>query len=505
MAGLRANEGEAALYGVHYDDTEYDYMQHLRPIGGSGDDGIIGHLVEAPRRNDGKGKGKARQRDDLAIRLREEGDRAADIYGQQSYREYLENTVQEEGLKPDMDPALREVLEALEDDAYVEETGSTDGDGGDFMDNLLNGTSGDYRDSEPFDDDEEDYEEENDDPSSAYASQVAKYKAKRPTNSDSDDDYDDEDRDTLTNLRPSMQSHLPRRATGPNSMASSSAFSMSSSSMFRNEGLRTLDDRFDQVEAMYADSDDDDDTEEDAELPEEVNDMFDEFLEKYAIVGKKMVTAITRDTADPLDELRTDVAKLQILETVKRQNREARKPNANDMVDLPWPEDIRDRQNKWDCETILSTYSNLENHPRILSIRKTLDSDNGSSAPALKKRKPINKIAIDPRTGFPISVAPDSFEETKENGNDSDTTMGEESAPRQQAVGRSRNETPEEKRARKAEVKAERQARRQEKSATRQTFGTERKRQLKGQAGKLGQAADVAKGNTRGIEVIRLS
>lgn len=31
----RPNIGQASLYGVYYDDTNYDYMQHLRPIGGS--------------------------------------------------------------------------------------------------------------------------------------------------------------------------------------------------------------------------------------------------------------------------------------------------------------------------------------------------------------------------------------------------------------------------------------------------------------------------------------
>ena len=31
----RKNIGEAAQYGVYFDDTDYDYMQHLRPIGGT--------------------------------------------------------------------------------------------------------------------------------------------------------------------------------------------------------------------------------------------------------------------------------------------------------------------------------------------------------------------------------------------------------------------------------------------------------------------------------------
>ena len=31
--GGRAHVGEAALYGINFDDSEYDYTQHLKPIG----------------------------------------------------------------------------------------------------------------------------------------------------------------------------------------------------------------------------------------------------------------------------------------------------------------------------------------------------------------------------------------------------------------------------------------------------------------------------------------
>ena len=34
---VRDNEGMAAQYGIFYDDSKYDYMQHLKPIGTSQD------------------------------------------------------------------------------------------------------------------------------------------------------------------------------------------------------------------------------------------------------------------------------------------------------------------------------------------------------------------------------------------------------------------------------------------------------------------------------------
>ena len=54
---VRENEGEAAEYGIFFDDTEYDYMQHLRSVGEVPD----GILLEAPKGKDGHGKGKGKE------------------------------------------------------------------------------------------------------------------------------------------------------------------------------------------------------------------------------------------------------------------------------------------------------------------------------------------------------------------------------------------------------------------------------------------------------------
>ena len=72
--------------------------------------------------------------------------------------------------------------------------------------------------------------------------------------------------------------------------------------------------------------------------------------------------------------------------------------------DIPMPVDIDDVKDTWDCETILSrlsflkvshcdssmhfaaTYSNLENHPRLIKVRNT---------------KAVPKIRLDPKTGLP--------------------------------------------------------------------------------------------------------
>ncbi|KAF2219704.1 Low temperature viability protein [Elsinoe ampelina] len=135
------NEGQAAEQGVFYDDTQYDYMQHMRDLGaGAGGDVT---WVEA-KQDKGKGKGKGKQTLEDALRdldvddaneggvsLRSESSRAeelglgdmtgSDFVRKVGYQDMQDVPDQIAGFQPDMDPRLREVLEALEDEAYVDD------------------------------------------------------------------------------------------------------------------------------------------------------------------------------------------------------------------------------------------------------------------------------------------------------------------------------------------------------------------------------------------------
>lgn len=140
---------------------------------------------------------------------------------------------------------------------------------------------------------------------------------------------------------------------------------------------------------------------------------------------------------------------------------------------------------------LTATYSNLENHPRLIRARDP---------------KPVAKIILDPKTGLPSvagplgkpspKIKPDrsrvSFKESDDDsGSDTDTqgTLTYYFTPdifnvtlfpvRHQAVARPRDETKEEKKARKAAVKAERQSRRVDKKATKEQFGAELKVQMR--------------------------
>ncbi|KAM9897302.1 hypothetical protein OXX69_010318, partial [Metschnikowia pulcherrima] len=104
LKSIRENEGLAAQYGILYDDSKYDYMQHLRPIGEAQDSVFI----EAPEEK--KPKSKQNIEDLIKDALPSEQTRTV-------AHDELENIPRElQGFNPDMDPRLREVLEALEDE-----------------------------------------------------------------------------------------------------------------------------------------------------------------------------------------------------------------------------------------------------------------------------------------------------------------------------------------------------------------------------------------------------
>lgn len=131
---FRKNEGQAAEQGVFYDDTKYDYMQHMRDIGSGG-----GEATWIPAKQE-KAKGKNKQ--SLADALKfmdiadDDGKSVAssqatsksllpeELLGSEFVRKTTYQDMQDipdaiAGFQPNMDPRLREALEALEDEAYV--------------------------------------------------------------------------------------------------------------------------------------------------------------------------------------------------------------------------------------------------------------------------------------------------------------------------------------------------------------------------------------------------
>ncbi|BGP15335.1 hypothetical protein JCM10213_005265 [Rhodosporidiobolus nylandii] len=553
-----AAAGDAAAYGILFDDAdEYDYMQHLRAVGGGGGET---YLVEAPVQEKQGGKGKGKKRGDgfeLAPPRPERFEMPEDALpshplDELSYTEATTSRAEEKGLRLDLDPSVREVLEALDDDAYAEGAeGEEDEDA--FWDGVLTGGEVEGVEEQEWSDEEEGEVEAaargvgglKIDGSEAEGSwdAVKRFKAAQASRGDSDEeeesDYGSEGADTIAELKASSARRPARGARGGAGSAVGSAFSMSSSAMFRNEQLRTLDDRFDQIEKMYNESDsdswggsgdeevdsDDDEGELHAAPREDLNQIMDDFLSRFEVIGGKMRPVLDPLSADAatgaeanaskLDRLRGALAALdldlgeeeegedpevkarrrekeRILAIVERQEREEEKAGKRRMPKVYVLSEEKGRE-RWDCETVLSTYSNLSNHPRMLRLRDSMGNKSSKSQKAAQ-------IKLDPKTGFPM-VDGVSVLDQKKKQQEEDTIMEEDEEEEEEyeireTVKRPRDESTSEKKARKAAVKAERQNRRQEKKGTKEMFSTEVKRQKRAQGRRVaeGGAADIRSG-----------
>jgi protein LTV1 len=334
---IRENEGEAANHGIYYDDTDYDYMQHMRELGsGSGE----AYFVEAPAVK--KGKGKAKQsleealretslEDDKGIQLDEEilpskNLRKATYQAQQDVPDALA------GFQPDMDPRLREVLVALDDEAYVDDEDDI------FTDLTKDGEEVDEYEFEEAAWDEEDEGWESDataKPSKDY--QDGPVPELVDMSQDGREDHGDgdwmadfvkfkKDQKVKTQVAPSqsdMQSSIMttttnggRRKKRKGALTNPSSYSMTSSSMFRTEGLTTLDARFEKIEEQYnEDMDDMDDMASVSAVSSvssvvgpvrgDFDSIMDDFLGGYSMSGKKHVKKGKYQSGmEQLDEVR---------------------------------------------------------------------------------------------------------------------------------------------------------------------------------------------------------
>lgn len=146
-------------------------------------------------------------------------------------------------------------------------------------------------------------------------------------------------------------------------------YSMSSSVIRRNEQLELLDERF---EKFFENYDEPDIGPLDCEEIEGHVEISDDLLSQCMIELKK------DDAIEPYNA-EWDKQRIKKLENIDGFD-------DDELVELK----IDDSKKKWDCESILSTYSNIYNHPKLIDE---------------PSRKQIsNHIAINPKTGVPLNV-----------------------------------------------------------------------------------------------------
>jgi len=223
-------------------------MQHLRTVGVQ-EEGVDSVLIEAPSASKSKGKSKAKADEPISLKdiPAEALPSASELPRNYESQEAVPSSIA--GFRPEMDPHLRQTLEALEDDAFVDDELEDD-----FFGVLV-------KEGEREEDEEFEYEfEENgvaegemketsvmgEEDDESWEARFAKFKKTAPPPSDLESDLDgnSEGGDTVGHLPKLPVIGGKRRRKGT---SDASGYSMSSSSMFRTEALVTLDERFDYV------------------------------------------------------------------------------------------------------------------------------------------------------------------------------------------------------------------------------------------------------------------
>jgi protein LTV1 len=143
---------------------------------------------------------------------------------------------------------------------------------------------------------------------------------------------------------------------------------------------------------------------------------------------------------------------------VKAVIEEAKDFLASPPLDLP-PEEIlidgvsyysQKNRNPWDCESILSTYSNLDNNPAVIENTRRRGKKISKVVPQDPiKEEPVKQIQLSKKTGLPLGVLPSRY---GGSADDFDTIASVNKGEK-----RGKDESKDEKKLRKAVVKQERQ------------------------------------------------
>ncbi|XP_006139390.2 protein LTV1 homolog [Pelodiscus sinensis] len=406
---------EQRKYGVFFDD-DYNYLQHLKEASGTSE--LIPADVPGPQnrnvvREEEEKEEESQQITVTSIKL------PSSVFASEFEEDVglLNKAAPVSGPRLDFDP---DIVAALDDDFDFNNPDNLLDDDFVLKANEL-GKGEDYRGSGTEDEDEwEDMDDEGKD------------------DNISDEDYDSEgplsDNERVGEELKEflfMQEETKSRFT---------EYSMTSSVMRRNEQLTLLDERF---EKFYEQFDDD-----------EIGALDNVELEGF------IHTDSTR-----LQEVLNDYYKERAKDCVKPSTVESREDLDSPLNEKGEEEEIitlviEEPKEKWDCESILSTYSNLYNHPKLIE------------EPA--KSKPIK---ISHKTGIPLNILPQRGLTAKQT--ERMQMIDQNDLPRVSTQPRSKNESSEDRKARKLAIKEERKERRIEKKANKLAFKLEKTRQEK--------------------------
>uniref|UniRef100_A0A182P8H2 Protein LTV1 homolog n=1 Tax=Anopheles epiroticus TaxID=199890 RepID=A0A182P8H2_9DIPT len=407
---------EQAKYGIFFDD-DYDYLQHLRDPGRN--EVVWEPVVPASSGKPSAGTEENDEDDEVRIKLPSSVFASAFEEKDGIMKKAAEVT---RGPRPDWDP---DVVAALDEDF---DFNNPDNELEDNFMELAMKPSGDG-DDDCFDEDGE-HEFDSDEMGD-------------------DDDYSDEERDGLGPL----DDMYGREET----KSRFTEYSMSSSVIRRNEQLTLLDDRFEKFFEQYDDP--------------EVGALDCEEIEGHVEPNDDVLLRCVEEFKRERDAVYDAEFEKQWIRQRLTQL-EADNPEEEEEVEM----EVEDgEQKKWDCESILSTYSNIYNHPKLI-----------------QEPRKARKILINPKTGLPENVlgaeggklTMKSIAKLEEGA--SDKPAGPKSLCDGSVIStlsvlslRPKDETPEEKRERKKLLKEYRAERRIERKANTLAFKHEKQLQEK--------------------------
>ena len=248
---------------------------------------------------------------------------------------------------------------------------------------------------------------------------------------------DDEDEDQV----PSLYSWTGEETA----TAKFTTYSMSSSVMRRNDNLSLLDSKFEEFMTQY------DEAEEGALEGEEIEGCVEE-------TSKRMEDLLLENEK----EKATRRQQLEREREIQKNSLLERSDEEDEMEEI----EVKEKGEKWDCESVVSTYSTLYNHPKLISEPR------------------LHKIQLSSKTGIPLGVlgrglTAQALKQLDADDSDQEDDLMSLKSKISELSVRPQHETLEEKKARKANLKQFRRERRSEKKSNTQAFKSEKMKQEK--------------------------
>ncbi|XP_029920499.1 protein LTV1 homolog [Myripristis murdjan] len=408
---------EQRNFGVFFDD-DYDYLQHLKEASRPGE--LVAAEPSHTARRPFELRDEEEEEEEEDGDMDQEAPAAAinlpsSVFASEFEEEVglLNKAAPISGPRLDMDP---DIVAALDEDFDFDDPDNILED--DFM--VRANCVGGAADMEGDDDDDDEWEDtdEEDSEEGDFDSEGAL----------SEEEENGRGRDFLF-LNEETKSHFTE-------------YSLTSSVMRRNEQLTLLDDRF---EKFFEQFDDD-------EIGALDNAELEGFIEPDSTRLEEVIQEYFKQKEKECQ--RPDDLGPKVLPVVKEEEEDEEEEQEMETLVIEAPTE------KWDCETIISTYSNLYNRPKIIE-----------DPPKTKT------IRVSKKTGIPLDVLPSrgltaKQAERMERIDDSDL-------PRVSTQPRNKEESKEERKARKQAVKEERKERRTEKKVNKTAFKQEKMRQEK--------------------------